>query len=81
MEKRKQTKTISCDEALEIMFEYIDGVLAGKHHSELEQHIETCSGCLRKVEFQLKLKKRLTSVKPVSISKKLSKRFSLILEN
>ena len=81
MEKRKKTKIISCEEAMGIMFEYIDGVLAGKHHSELEQHVETCRGCLKKVEFQLKLKKRLTSVKPVSISKKLSKRLSLILEN
>ncbi len=81
MDKRKKTKTISCEEALEIMFEYIDGVLAGKHQSELEQHIETCRGCLKKVEFQLKLKKRLTKVKPVSISKKLSNRLNLILEN
>jgi mycothiol system anti-sigma-R factor len=81
MNNRKKIKTISCNEALEKMFEYIDGALAGKSHSELEQHIETCKGCLKKLDFQLKLKKRLTKVKPESVSKGLAKRLNNILNS
>jgi hypothetical protein len=79
MNNHKKAKIIGCEEALERMFEYIDGVLAGRPLSELEQHIETCKGCLKKVEFQLKLKKRLINVKPVSASKHLMERLNFIL--
>jgi anti-sigma factor (TIGR02949 family) len=81
MINNKKIKQISCDEALERMFEYIDGVLAGKPHSELEHHIETCRGCLKKLDFQLKLKKRLTRVKQTPVSRKLSARLNKILES
>jgi anti-sigma factor (TIGR02949 family) len=80
MKATKNISTISCEEAMEIMFEYIDSALSGKSHSELEHHIETCRGCLKKLDFQLKLKKRLNRVRPVSVSKKLSKRLNAILK-
>ena len=79
MNIHKKAKAISCEEALERMFEYIDGVLTGKSHSELEQHIETCKGCLKKVEFQQKLKKRLLKIRPISASNQLMKRLNYIL--
>ena len=80
MNNHKRPKTISCNEALEKMFEYIDDILAGKTHSEFEQHIETCRGCLGKLDFQLKLKKRLAKVKPSPVSTKLSERLNNILK-
>ncbi len=81
MKNQKELKLISCEEALERMFEYIDGALAGKTHSEFEKHIETCRGCLGKVDFQLKLKKRLAGVRSTPVSKKLTGRLSNILKS
>lgn len=81
MNNRKQIKKLSCNKTLEKMFEYIDGALAGKSNSELEQHIETCKGCLKKLDFQLKLKKRLTKVMPTPVSKGLTKRLDNILNS
>lgn len=81
MKNKEETSLISCEEAMERMFEYIDGVLAGIPHSELEHHIETCRGCLKKLDFQLKLKKRLSAVKPAPVSRKLAERLNRILES
>ncbi|HEY3249755.1 MAG TPA: zf-HC2 domain-containing protein [Ignavibacteria bacterium] len=73
-------RDITCEEALEKMLEYIDGALANVSEKELGQHIETCRGCMKKLDFQLKLKKRLAKVKPITVSKKLNKRLQTILE-
>ena len=81
MNNHKRIKIISCNEALEKMFEYIDGALAGKSNSELEQHIDVCKGCLKKLDFQLKFKKRLTKVQPALVSKGLAKRLDVILKS
>jgi anti-sigma factor (TIGR02949 family) len=79
MNSTKNYKSISCDEALEIMFEYIDGMLSKETGAKLEQHIETCRGCLKKLDFQLKLKKRMQKVKTTPASKKLLKQLNLLL--
>jgi len=80
MGKRKKINSINCEEALERMFDYIDSALAGKSGTELEHHIETCRGCMKKLDFQLRLKKRLVKIKPVSVSKNFANRLNIILE-
>ena len=77
----KKIHSISCDDALERMFAYIDESISGKSGEELDKYIETCRGCLKKLDFQLKLKKRLNKIKPVSASTKLTKRLYGILNS
>ena len=80
MNKNKRKSSITCEEALERMFEYIDNSLSKFSEAELERHIEKCSGCMQKLDFQLKLKQRMAKIRPLSVSKKLAQRLNLIIE-
>jgi anti-sigma factor (TIGR02949 family) len=79
--KKDNWNNISCEEAVKRVFDYIDRYLSGKPLDELERHIESCRGCLSKVDFQLKLKSRIASVKPAKVSKDLDNKIKRLLNS
>jgi mycothiol system anti-sigma-R factor len=50
---------ISCDEVLDQIELYIDGELDPMVGTHLAEHLGSCSPCLRRAEFQAKLKEIL----------------------
>jgi anti-sigma factor (TIGR02949 family) len=77
--KKDDNNNISCEEAIKRVFDYIDGYLSGKPLNELERHIDLCRGCLKKLDFQLKLKSRIARVKPAKVSEELNYRIKSLL--
>lgn len=43
---------IPCDEALERLFEYLDGELEGRAREEVEKHLEVCRRCYPRLQFE-----------------------------
>lgn len=78
--EKKHIKSISCEEALKRVFDYIDEHLRGKSRAELEHHLETCRHCFDRVEFEKLLKSRLSKLKVEAQSETLRKRLDALLE-
>jgi len=77
---RKAIRTISCEQAIKLVFRYIDNDLQGKHQGELEHHLETCRHCFDRVEFEKTLKTRLRQLKVGGTSEALRRRIDALLE-
>lgn len=57
-----QKETISCEEALKHLFDYLDRALAEHKHEEVEQHLSLCRSCYSRAEFERRLKAHLQDV-------------------
>jgi anti-sigma factor (TIGR02949 family) len=53
---------ITCEEALSLLAEYLDGELAQGDRSTLERHLAICRGCFSRTEFERLLRERLASL-------------------
>ena len=43
---------IKCEEALESLFEYLDGEIDGERHAAIEKHLEICRECYPRAQFE-----------------------------
>lgn len=58
----KDKETISCEEALERVFEYLDHALDESDHCDIEDHLSKCRSCYSRVEFERRLKEHLHEI-------------------
>ena len=49
------TKSLSCEQAVEQFFAYLDRALAGEPLNDLEAHLEACLSCCEKLAFSRRL--------------------------
>ena len=52
-------KEISCEEALKIVFDYIDNELEHGRHEDMEDHLAKCHSCYSRVEFEKRLRAKI----------------------
>lgn len=81
MKKQKNSiQNISCEEAIQRIFPYIDDYLKGKSRSELEHHMNTCRHCFDRVEFEKLLKSRLRNLNVEKKSDLLQKKIEELVD-
>ncbi|MEW5799286.1 MAG: zf-HC2 domain-containing protein [Bacteroidota bacterium] len=81
MKKPKNSiQNISCEEAIQRIFPYIDNYLQGKSRTELEHHLETCRHCFDRVEFEKLLKARLRNLHAQKKSDLLEKKIEELVD-
>jgi anti-sigma factor (TIGR02949 family) len=51
----------SCEDALRLLAEHLDGELSDRLHNEVERHLSTCRSCFSRAEFEKRLKERIGS--------------------
>jgi anti-sigma factor (TIGR02949 family) len=56
------TRDMGCEQALARLMEYLDRELPGAEHEGLERHLRTCRSCFSRMEFERRLKARLSSL-------------------
>jgi anti-sigma factor (TIGR02949 family) len=56
------TDDTGCEQALKRLLEYIDGELPDSEHDSVERHLRTCRGCCSRMEFESRLKQRLSAL-------------------
>jgi anti-sigma factor (TIGR02949 family) len=73
-------KPISCQEALKLIFDYIDEELHEHSKTELEKHLEACRHCFDRVEFEKMLKARLRRLNTEEMPPETARRFLQLLD-
>jgi anti-sigma factor (TIGR02949 family) len=53
---------IGCEEALRRLLEFVDGELPEREHEGIERHLRTCRSCCSRMEFESRLKARLSAL-------------------
>jgi mycothiol system anti-sigma-R factor len=51
--------TLTCEEVIEKMMEYLDRELDEATREEMDAHLQTCRGCFSRAEFERRLKSRI----------------------
>jgi anti-sigma factor (TIGR02949 family) len=53
---------IGCEEALKRLAEFIDCELPGNEQDNVQRHLSTCRSCYSRMEFESRLKERLSAL-------------------
>ena len=56
------TDDMGCEQALKRLLEFIDRELSDSEHDSVERHLRTCRGCCSRMEFENRLKQRLSAL-------------------
>lgn len=51
-----QPRKLNCDEAIRLLFEYLDNELAEHDHTAVEAHLHDCRACFSRMEFDKRLR-------------------------
>lgn len=57
-----ETDEMGCEQALKRLLEFIDHELSDSEHDSVERHLRTCRGCCSRMEFESRLKQRLSGL-------------------
>jgi anti-sigma factor (TIGR02949 family) len=57
-----ETADIGCERALKRLLEFIDRELSESEHHSVERHLRTCRSCYSRMEFERRLKQRLSAL-------------------
>ncbi|NNF96179.1 MAG: anti-sigma factor [Halobacteria archaeon] len=58
----KKPDTITCEEAMQHLFDYLDNELAEGVHHKMDEHLSTCQSCYSRMEFEKRLKSHLQNM-------------------
>ena len=56
------THDMGCERALKRLVEFVDGELPESEHGGVEQHLRICRDCCSWMEFESRLKERLSAL-------------------
>jgi anti-sigma factor (TIGR02949 family) len=57
-----ETDDMGCELALKRLLEFIDHELSDSEHDSVERHLRTCRSCFSRMEFESRLKQRLSAL-------------------
>jgi anti-sigma factor (TIGR02949 family) len=61
-EHMSASDSINCELALKLLLEFIDRELPDAERESMEQHLRTCRSCFSRMEFESRLKQRLSTL-------------------
>lgn len=56
------THDMGCEQALKRLVEFVDHELPESEHEGVEQHLRICRNCCSRMEFESRLKERLSAL-------------------
>lgn len=74
------TEIQSCEDALRVLAEHLDGELEAARERELERHLETCRSCFSRAEFERRLKEKVAAAGRQPVSRVLSERVQTMIQ-
>ncbi len=51
----KEPRTLNCDEAIRMLFEFLDNELEPNDHAAVDAHLHKCRACFSRMEFDKRL--------------------------
>ena len=61
---------IGCEQALKRLLEFIDRELSESEHESMERHLRTCRICFSRMEFESRLRQRLSALSSDEVPQK-----------
>jgi anti-sigma factor (TIGR02949 family) len=74
-----ETKIISCEEALRLLAEHLDGELDETRRDDVERHLSRCRGCYSRSEFEQRLKSRLGALRQEAVGPAFEERVRTLI--
>ena len=74
-------RTISCEEALRRLFDYLDAELSGEPQREMQHHLDLCRNCFSRLEFERRLKAHTADLGHEPVGDDLERRVRAMLES
>jgi anti-sigma factor (TIGR02949 family) len=59
---------MGCEQALKRLVEFVDRELPASEHDSVEQHLRICRNCCSRMEFESRLKERLSGLSSEDVS-------------
>ena len=72
---------IDCEQALRQMFQHLDHELSDGDRPAMERHLLTCKSCFSRMEFELRLKRKLSELREVHVNPSTRKRIESLIKN
>lgn len=73
-------RKIDCDEAIRMLFEYLDNELGEQDHEAMEAHLHECRACFSRMEFDKRLKGMIKGKEIVNAPNALRNRIKKITD-
>lgn len=71
--------SISCEDVIERLFDYLDRELDAPTSAEIERHLQRCHDCFSRAEFERRLRERLAATTPQRAPERLHRRIRALL--
>jgi anti-sigma factor (TIGR02949 family) len=75
-----ETDVMRCEQALKRLLEFIDRELSDSEHDSVERHLRTCRSCFSRMEFESRLKQRLSALPAEDAPSKSRDRIRALIE-
>jgi anti-sigma factor (TIGR02949 family) len=75
-----ETDEIGCEQALKRLLEFIDRELSESDHDGVERHLRTCRSCFSRMEFERRLKQRLSALPADDVPEKSRNRIRALIK-
>jgi anti-sigma factor RsiW len=72
---------MTCEAALRLLAEFLDGELGDAPHQEVERHLAACRSCYSRAEFERRLKAEIGGLRREEISPSFDARVRQLLDS
>ncbi|WP_148252977.1 anti-sigma factor family protein [Aidingimonas lacisalsi] len=73
-------RTLTCEEVIEQLFDYLDQELDDQRQADIEQHLAKCRDCFSRAEFERRLRDRMEALTQVPAPHRLHRRIRSLLD-
>lgn len=73
-------ETLTCEEVIEHIFDYLDSELDQDTRDRIERHLETCRDCFSRAEFEERLRRKIRAAGSQRAPDHLQRRIRDMLE-
>lgn len=73
-------KTLTCEEAIHLLVEYLDGELDAGSRGDLERHLDICRSCYSRHEFESGLKERVAGLAQEPVRAEFQNRIRTLID-
>lgn len=70
----RETPMISCEEAVRLLLEHLDGELDARTSEGVERHLHDCRGCGSRAEFERRLRAELAALRSAPVEPAFERR-------
>lgn len=76
-----EAEITSCEDALRLLAQYLDGELDEGSRGRIDRHLETCRSCYSRAEFEKRLKAQVAEVGREPVPSRLERRIRTLMSD